>query len=457
MLPHLIKAFELVPEVKAHLSEKALEFLKSIEQYDRQLWEYTLALFRGGDSGEFIDKFTAAISNQLTRAWNEGSRSVGVEPEDMTEEDLSYLKEIIDNEYEHILDLGTAIEASRELELVEFRQAFRSRIDLWVARYTDVVSRARSYFGNKTRLIWVEGDTKDKCDSCVALDGIVAFAFEWEQSGVRPQSPPNGTLTCGGWECQCRLDVTDKRRSPNALKRIMDIAVAANIGKSMKYSPDQPRVPVGHSRGGEWISYDYDNKLKWRESLTEEERQALFTWGSSGWKIRAQQRGEEPIDEITKNWNNAINRGIKFDGKVYRGMTDVDNETIKDWMDGESITLNNDQSSSQIEDYGKSFTGGGRSKVVWDIEQNSGIDIFGETNVTMGGHSIDEAEIILRKGTEYNIESWDYIREDTGKPFDFDNYFEETEFSKDNLPEGFMPHHEIVSGLYVFKLKEVSK
>ncbi len=252
MLPHLLKAVELVPEVKVHLSEKAVEFLKSIEQYDRQLWEYTLALFRGGDSGAFIDKFTAATSNQLTRAFNEGARSVGVEPEDMTEEDLAYLKEIIDSEYEHILDLGTAIEASRELELSAFRQAFRSRIDLWVARYTDVINRAKTYFGGMTRLEWKLGETEQHCDTCAALNGIVAWAKEWEQAGVHPQSPPNEILQCGGWKCDCSLNVTDKRRSPGALGRIMDIAVAANIGKS--YNPNQPRVPAGDSEGGQWTS-----------------------------------------------------------------------------------------------------------------------------------------------------------------------------------------------------------
>lgn len=269
----LIKAVELVPEVKAHLSEKALEFLKSIEQYDRQLWEYTLALYRGGDSGEFIDKFTRAISNQLTRAFNEGARAVGVEPEDMTDEDRAYLKEIIDSEYEHILDLGSAIEDSMELELSEFRQAFRSRIDLWIARYTDVINRAKTYFGGKTRLEWVLGETEQHCDTCAALNGIVAYAKEWEQAQVHPQSPPNEVLQCGGWKCDCSLIVTDKRRTSGALGRIMDIAVAANIGKS--YNPNQPRVPAGDSEGGQWTS-ENSIRVKYRNGSKIVEKELGF-------------------------------------------------------------------------------------------------------------------------------------------------------------------------------------
>jgi hypothetical protein len=64
-------------------------------------------------------------------------------------------------------------------------------------------------------------------------------------------------LTCGGWQCDCTLEPTDKRRSPDAIGTLMDIATAANVEeKSVKYSPDQPRVPAGDEHGGEWTSED---------------------------------------------------------------------------------------------------------------------------------------------------------------------------------------------------------
>jgi hypothetical protein len=225
----VFQAVELVPEVKAHLSDKALEVLKSIDTYDRQLWKYALDLYRGGDPGVFITDFVNAISNQLTRAWNAGALEMGVSPKDMTDDDREELRAIINSEYEHILDLGTAITAAQQDTIQEFRDTFRPRIELWVSRYTDVKNQAKIYFGGKTRLIWVEGDTKEKCPTCLALNGIVAFAQEWEMSGVRPQSPPNDILVCGGWNCSCTLQVTDKRRSPLALQRIMDIVTAANV------------------------------------------------------------------------------------------------------------------------------------------------------------------------------------------------------------------------------------
>jgi len=229
MLQFLSRAVELVPEVKAHLSDKAFEVLKSIDTYDRQLWKYALDLYRGGEPGVFIMSFVEAIGNQLRRAWNEGALEMGVTPKDMTDDDLAEIQAIINAEYEHILDLGTAITAAQSGTIQEFRDTFRPRIGLWVKRYTDVKNQAKIYFGGKTRLMWVEGDTKEKCPTCLALNGIVAFAQEWEQAAVRPQSPPNETLQCGGWNCSCTLQVTDKRRSPLALQRIMDIVTAANL------------------------------------------------------------------------------------------------------------------------------------------------------------------------------------------------------------------------------------
>lgn len=225
----LVKAVGLVPEVKAYLSDKALDFLKSINTYNRQLWNYCLDLYRTGDGGAFLNRFIEAVGNQITRAWNEGAREVGVEPEEMTDIDLNELKAIIDSEYDHVIDLGEAIIASRGGTLAEFRQQFRNRVDLWVNRYDDAANRAKVYFGGRQRLIWVLGETEEHCATCAALAGIVAFAYEWEQSGIRPQSPPNPVLECEGWHCDCELKPTDKRRSPDALGKLMDIATAANI------------------------------------------------------------------------------------------------------------------------------------------------------------------------------------------------------------------------------------
>jgi len=110
---------------------------------------------------------------------------------------------------------------------------FQSRVDLWVSRYEDTKNEAILFYSEKgQRLRWVYGDTQH-CETCAQLNGIVAFASEWETAGVQPQSPPNELLECQGWHCACTLEPTDDRRSADALTRILDAITAGNVGKSI--------------------------------------------------------------------------------------------------------------------------------------------------------------------------------------------------------------------------------
>jgi hypothetical protein len=222
---------EQVKRVIAALTTKAMskylaagEF-KTLGTFNRQLWHAALDFYRGDiDAFEFIDDYTASIENQLTRAWNEGAAAAGVDRQEMTSEDLAILQGMIQSEYEHILGLAGDLDQARlNLDLDEFRQQFKPRVQMWGNRYNDARNRAITHFGGKLRLEWVMGATEDHCGTCGRLNGIVAWASEWEQSGVKPQSPPNSRLQCGGWRCACILQPTDRRRSPRALERIMSV------------------------------------------------------------------------------------------------------------------------------------------------------------------------------------------------------------------------------------------
>lgn len=214
---------------KLHLEKKEW---KTISQYGRQLWTACLNFFRGDtDAFDFVDDFHSAIDTQLHKAWNEGGRSVGVEPEDMTDEDTMQVDSIISSEDDHVLDLAQAIEdaVNEKISLDDFRQQFKPRVDLWVNRYNETVNAAVIYFGNKKKLEWVLGQTEEHCDSCASLAGIVAYGYEWEQSGIKPQNPPNSMLDCGGWKCDCSLSPTTKKHTPHALDKLTDIAMSRHI------------------------------------------------------------------------------------------------------------------------------------------------------------------------------------------------------------------------------------
>lgn len=201
---------------------------KTEDTFRRQLWRAALELFRGDiDEFAFIDDYSSSIENQLTRAWNEGARSVDVDPREFTNEDVAELNRIIANEYDFILRLADDIITYRDEgnKIDDFRDKFRGRVELWVNRYRETINNARIWFDSKAKLEWVLG-LSEHCDTCLQLSGIVAYAGEWEQAKIRPQNPPNGMLVCQGWNCKCTLVPTTRRRSPRALDQLIAIALA---------------------------------------------------------------------------------------------------------------------------------------------------------------------------------------------------------------------------------------
>jgi len=195
---------------------------KTLAQYERQLWSHVRDFYSGETNAfEFIDDFVGSIDHQFGKAWNEGARAVEVDPKDFSEEDLAVLDEMIKAEREFILKFGEDIEAAVAAGVPV--ATFRSRVSVWANKYNEVVNKAKVYFGKKTKLEWQLGATEEHCETCARLNGIVAWAQEWEESGVKPQSAPNDDLECGGWRCDCSLANTDRRRTRGAFDKIMGI------------------------------------------------------------------------------------------------------------------------------------------------------------------------------------------------------------------------------------------
>jgi len=199
------------------------EIIKTVAYYRRALRRAVLDFYRAEiDAFEFIGDMIRLIKEQFTRAWNEGAREVGKEPKDMTEEDAELLQERIDQEQEFILGYASDIETAAAARTPI--APLYNRVELWVNRYNEVKAEAMIHFGKRVKLEWQLGETEDHCATCLKLNGTVAFAFEWEQSGVRPQSAPNPVLECGGWNCDCRLEVTQRRRTRLAINKLLSIA-----------------------------------------------------------------------------------------------------------------------------------------------------------------------------------------------------------------------------------------
>lgn len=192
---------------------------KTYEYFLRELERMVTNVYNGQLGGAFIDILADLIVGQLTqafeRAW-EDEEGQGALPDYLNTE----LEAMVLSEYDHVdqyyRDIVDARVDGTPLAPLLARAA------MWANRFTDAYNRAVQLItaANGGNLLWTYGDT-EHCETCRALDGIVARATEWEEIGVKPQSPPNSDLECGGWRCQCVLAPTDQRRSPNARDRIM--------------------------------------------------------------------------------------------------------------------------------------------------------------------------------------------------------------------------------------------
>jgi hypothetical protein len=203
---HLIEA---ITNAIIYLNETAV---KTAEFYASTLARAVRSFYNGYmEISDFISIHENLIIGQMRQAWFEGMELNGLTPDDMTAEWAIKLREIIMEEQSHVGDFALAIERARREQTG--LDALQARVDLWVVRYTDVVNQAKMYtaaVGQKME--WVYGDT-DHCETCLSLNGKVAFALEWARSPYHPQQPPNDYLDCKGWRCQCQLVPTSKRRT----------------------------------------------------------------------------------------------------------------------------------------------------------------------------------------------------------------------------------------------------
>ena len=218
---------ELYPQVRSRLGAKALALLeayavKTYAQYTSYIRMYVTSLFNKKTGlQEFVESLYLQMQRQLIEAWLMGMKENGLSQFDMTEEWANRLNDIINDEAAFILPFGKDIEAAASRG--DSIDSLLSRAEAWGLRYKDVQNEARLLTaGRGVKLIWVMNPDKEHCETCAALNGIVAFASEWEEAGVKPQSPPNTYLECGGWRCGCELQPTDRRRSSRAFDRILE-------------------------------------------------------------------------------------------------------------------------------------------------------------------------------------------------------------------------------------------
>lgn len=193
---------------------------KTYDYFLQQLEGLIEGVYDGNLGGEFIDIMANLISGQLTQAFEQAwadEEGDGDLPDYLT----GPLEEMILGQFDHVDQLYRDVVDARVDE--QPIDALLARAALWANQWTSAYNEAVRLITleNGGNLEWVEGDTQDKCETCLALNGIVAPASVWDELGVHPQGFPNDVLACKGGHCDCKLEPTDKRKSPKAYDLIL--------------------------------------------------------------------------------------------------------------------------------------------------------------------------------------------------------------------------------------------
>jgi len=198
-------------------------YRQSIRRLTRGLWTGDLSKF------DFVDGMVTAISNQFDKAWTEGAKLVGVEPDERTDDEQEKLNFAINQEISYLPGFADAIVEGSQANGGSL-QPLLDRAELWAQAYTGIVTLAQVSSGADLKLRWMYGDTIDHCPDCSQYQGKIFRKSEWNEVGAMPQSKE---LACGGWQCDCYFEVTSDRKTrgkPPALigHKILYLGGAAN-------------------------------------------------------------------------------------------------------------------------------------------------------------------------------------------------------------------------------------
>ena len=109
----------------------------------------------------------------------------------------------------------------RESDTVELGERFdklreragriAARVRIWANKRLEALNIGKLFKTpppgeDEPRYTWRLGATERHCSDCLRLNGQTHTASEWTRAGIRPQSPD---LECGGWNCDCSLELTD--------------------------------------------------------------------------------------------------------------------------------------------------------------------------------------------------------------------------------------------------------
>ena len=160
------------------------------------------------DQFTFVDDFASAIRRRFIEAWHEGAATCGIQPDELTDEELQALETEINQEITYIWQFSVDIIG----DIISNRNSggklkpLLDRVELWMNAYHRLKSQAQLMACADQKLKWVMDPAQENCEDCQKYNGRVYRGSIWAKYGIQPQG---SNLACGGWRCGCILVVTD--------------------------------------------------------------------------------------------------------------------------------------------------------------------------------------------------------------------------------------------------------
>ena len=190
----------IFPNVLAALAERSAQetFMRALRKAARAFW--------GGqiDRTLFNYTFSNELEYYLTRAFVLGAKDVGIKENEILGSEKFQMRIRIIGQLNSIGPFADFIQLHSKANGGSLPSIY-VRVSMWHGQYLAMRNFAKALIGKDKKLIWVEGDTKDKCSTCLKLDGKVFRASQWKEADVYPQHPQ---LECHGIRCRCKLMVT---------------------------------------------------------------------------------------------------------------------------------------------------------------------------------------------------------------------------------------------------------
>lgn len=184
------------------LDKSLSAFRKSVLAVSRGIWQGKLDLLSGADA------LFSAINRGYNQAWIDGAKSCGIKPDERTQEETDELNRLIGDNSQYV---GRYVEWIQEHNKASGSswEMIKSRAELWVNRYNEVLAKAQTMACQNKKLRWQLGKCKEHCRSCLKLNGRVHRASLWAEKNIYPRAT-TGILACNGYRCCCEFVETDE-------------------------------------------------------------------------------------------------------------------------------------------------------------------------------------------------------------------------------------------------------